>query len=169
MRVGIYSSIASGFLAELLRAYGQRHGKVRIDLIDGNAAEHVTAIRQLRLDFAFLSGGQAGSTVSVSFCGWSGVFVASPVDHALAAREELSWQDLAEETFIVCEVAPGQEIHDHLVRCLADLVRHPDIEVQQIGRDNLLPLVALGQGLTLVSEAMTVARLPGIFYRPIAG
>jgi DNA-binding transcriptional LysR family regulator len=108
VRVGIYTSIASGFLAELLRACRQRHSKVRTDLIDGNAAEHVTAIRQLRLDFAFLSGSQAGSTVSVSFCGWSSVFVASPVHHALAAaRGEPPWQDLAEETFIVCEVAPG--------------------------------------------------------------
>ena len=55
------------------------------------------------------------------------------------------------------------------MRELADLGRHPEIQVQSVGRDNLLPLVAIGQGLTLVSEAMTVAALPGITYRPIAG
>lgn len=169
VRIGIYSSIASGFLAELLRTYGQRHDKVRIDLIDGNAAEHVAAVRQLRLDVAFLTGTRGCPDCEREALWSERVFVAMPADHALAAREELAWQDLTEETFIVCEVAPGQEIHDHLVRCLADLGRHPEIEVQHIGRDNLIPFVALGRGLTLVSEAMTAAQLPGIAYRPISG
>ena len=52
VRIGIYSSIASGFLAELLRAYGQRHNKVHIDLIEGNPAEHVAAIPSLRSTLA---------------------------------------------------------------------------------------------------------------------
>lgn len=52
---------------------------------------------------------------------------------------------------------------------MTGLGRHPKIHVQRIGRDNLLPLVTLGQGLTLVNEAMTVAQFPGIAYRPIAG
>lgn len=169
VRIGIYSSIASGFLAELLRAYGQRHDKVRIDLIDGNPAEHVAAIRQLRLDVAFLTGTHDWIDCEREPLWSERVFAALPDDHILASREELVWDDLAAESFIVSMVAPGQEIHDHLVRCLADLGRHPEIEVQQIGRDNLLQLVALGRGLTLVSEAMTVAQFPGISYRPIAG
>lgn len=169
VRVGIYSSIASGFLTELLRAYGRRHGKVRVDLIDGNAAEHVAAVRQLRIDVAFLTGTHDWIDCEREPLWSERVFAALPDDHALAAREELAWDDLAGESFIVNVAPPGQEIHDHLVRCLADLGRHPEIEVQQIGRDNLLPLVALGRGLTLVSEAMTVAQLPGISYRPIAG
>lgn len=168
VRVGIYSSIASGFLVELLHAYGLRHGKVRIELIDGNPAEHVAAIRQFRLDVAFLTG-RCDRPGCERVHLWSErVFVVLPDQHPLAAYEELTWYDLAEESFIVSEVAPGQEIHDHLVRELARLGRHPEIQVQSVGRDNLLPLVAIGRGLTLVSEAMTVARLPGIIYRPIA-
>jgi len=167
VRIGIYSSIASGFLAELLRSYGQRHDKVRIDLLDGNAAEHLTAVRQLRLDVAFLTGTRGCLDCEREALWSEQVFVAMPADHALAACQELAWQDLADQTFIVCEVAPGQEIHDHLMRCLADLGRHPEIEVQHIGRDNLIPFVALGRGLTLVSEAMTAAQLPA--YRPITG
>jgi DNA-binding transcriptional LysR family regulator len=55
VRIGIYSSIASGFLAELLHAFGIRHGKVRIELIDGNPAEHVAAIRAWRVCGAAVS------------------------------------------------------------------------------------------------------------------
>ncbi len=142
---------------------------VRVDFLDGNPAEHIAAIRQLRLDVAFLTGTQDWIDCERVPLWSERVFAALPDDHVLVAREELAWDDLAGESFIVNVAPPGQEIHDHLVRCLADLGRHPQIEVQQIGRDNLLPLVALGRGLTLVSEAMTVAQLPGISYRPIAG
>ncbi len=167
IKIGIYSSIASGFLAELLRHYGDIHGKVRIELIDGNPAEHAAAIRQLKLDVAFVTGTQDWfdcDTVQL----WSErVFAVLPEAHVLAERDTLEWCQLVDEAFIVSEAAPGQEIHDYLVQRLAGLGRHPKISVQHVGRDNLLPLVALGQGLTVTSEATTAALFPGISYRPI--
>lgn len=169
VKIGIYSSIASGFLAELLHAYGARHDKVRIELVDGNPDEHVAAIRQFRLDIAFLTGERDWPGCDRAPLWSERVFVVLPDYHALTSRRTLEWSDLAAENFIVSEAAPGQEIHDHLVRGLAALGRHPAIQVQSVGRDNLLPLVAIGRGLTLVSEAMTVAMIPGITYRPIAG
>nr|WP_219848919.1 LysR family transcriptional regulator [Paracoccus sp. FO-3] len=169
VRIGIYSSIASGFLADVLHSFGQRHRRIRIEMIDGNPAEHVAAIRQLSLDVAFITGMREWVDCEREHLWSERVFVVLPDQHRLAAREDLEWRDVAEETFIVSETAPGQEIHDHLVRCLADLGRHPEIQVQQVSRDNLVPLVALGRGLTLVSEAMTVAQFPGAIYRPIRG
>lgn len=78
------------------------------------------------------------------------------------------WHELANGLFIVSEVAPGQEIRDYLVQRLADLGHHPEIQPQYVGRDNLLPLIAVGRGLTLTSEATTAVRFPGVCYRPIA-
>lgn len=43
---------------------------------------------------------------------------------------------------------------------LAGLGHHPDIQSQQVGRDNILSLVAVGRWLTLTSEPTTVARFP---------
>lgn len=169
VRIGIYSSIASGFLAKLLARYGRCHKDVRIELIDGEPAEHIAAIRQFRLDVAFLTGDREWPGCDRAPLWSERVFVVLPDFHPLAVLDEVMWGDLADEPFIVSEAAPGQEIHDHLVRELADLGRHPEIQVQSVGRDNLLPLVAIGQGLTLVSEAMTVAAFPDITYRPIAG
>lgn len=168
VRIGIYSSIASGFLADLLRDYSERHGTVRIELIDGNPDEHVAAIRQLRLDVAFITGTRDWLACERAALWSERIFAVLPDHHHLTARSELAWQDLMDEPFIVTEAAPGQEIHDYLVRELAGLGQHPEIQVQSVGRDNLLPLVAIGRGLTLVSEAMTVARFPGVAYRPIS-
>lgn len=169
LRIGIYSSIASGFLAELLGTYARRHSHVAIEVIDGNPNEHVAAIRQLNLDVAFITGTRDWSDCERTPLWSERVFAVLPELHRLSNGNGLEWCDLADESFIVSERAPGQEIYDHLVRCLAELGRHPTIQVHDVSRDNLVPLVALGRGLTLVSEAMTVAQFPGVTYRPILG
>ncbi|MBX5141264.1 LysR family transcriptional regulator [Rhizobium lentis] len=169
VRMGIFSSLASGFLPDLMRAYDRRHANVQIELVDGNPAEHVAAIRQLQLDVAFLTGKRDWPGCDATPLWSERVFVVLPQSHDLAAKEELHWPELAHEMFIVSEVAPGQEIHDYLVQRLADLGHHPEIQPQYVGRDNLLPLVALGRGLTLTSQATTAAQFPGVCYRPIAG
>lgn len=169
VRIGIFSSIASGFLAELLRRYEDHHPDVDIEMIEGNPAEHVAAIRQLSLDVAFVTGTREWSDCDTAYLWSERVFAVLPDNHILVEREELQWHDLIEQAFIVSDTAPGQEIYDYLVQRLADLGRHPTIRVQYVGRDNLLPLVTLGRGLTVTSEAMTAARFPGLCYRPIAG
>lgn len=169
VRIGIYSSIASGFLADLLGIYGLHHPEIQIEMIDGNPIEHISAIRQLSLDVAFITGTRNWPDCDQRHLWSERVFAVLPIHHALAKNKKLRWRDLAEETFIVSETAPGQEIHDHLVRRIADFGRHPVIQVQHVSRDNLMPLVALDRGLTLVSEAMTVAQFPGVVYLQILG
>jgi len=166
IKIGIYSSLASGFLAESLRAYDRCHAQVRIEFIDGDPADHVSAIRQLRLDVAFITGTSHWSDCEIEQLWSERVFAVLPSDHLLGDKQELKWHDLAGEQFIVSDGAPGPEIHDYLVQRLAKLGYHPLIHARFVGRDNLLSLVAVGRGLTLISEASTAAQFPGIVYRP---
>ena len=127
IRTGIFSSIASGFLRELLDAFAKVHPGVYVELIDGNPSEHIAAIRQLRLDVAFITG-----TIHWSECEteqlWSErVFLVLPSGHPLCKHDELDWVDLLGEKFIVSDRAPGEEIRDYLVQHLADLGQHPDL------------------------------------------
>lgn len=167
VRIGIFSSLASGFLYDLLRVYSLDHAEVRIELIEGAPADHVAAIRQFRLDVAFVTGTTKWADCETKHLWSERVFAVLPEGHDLALKEELSWDDLEVESFIVSDLPPGPEINDYLVQRLAALGHHPDIRQQYVGRDNLLQLVALGRGLTLTSEATTAARFPGICYRPI--
>lgn len=169
VRLGVYSSIASGFLADLLQAYGNRHPDVRIELANGSPDELVTAVRGLNLDVAFLAGDRDWPDCERAALWRERLFVVLPERHRLASNAEARWQDLVGEPFIVSEAAPGPEVQNLLLHRLTNVGGHPDIQVQRISRENLLPLVALGRGLTLVSEAMTAATLPGITYRPISG
>lgn len=167
VKVGIFSSLASGFLRELLNSYNRAHGGISIELITGNSAENVTSVRQLRLDVAFITGTARWSNCDSTRLWSERVFLVLPHHHLLAEAEEIEWADVAGEHFIVSDAAPGPEIHDYLVHRLAALDRHPDIEAQGVGRDNLMTLVAIGRGIAIASEAATAAQFPGVIYRPI--
>ena len=121
LRVGIFSSLASGFLQDLLRTFAAEHPGVHVEVADGNPAEHVAAIRQFRLDIAFLTGTLEWPRCETTYLWSERVFVVLPEAHALARKEEMKWHDLAHETFIVSDVPPGQEVHDYLVQRVADL------------------------------------------------
>lgn len=169
IRIGIFSSLASGYLTDLLQAYSGRHSRVRIEFFDGDPAEHIAAVRHVRIDVAFVTGTAERAGCDMAHLWSERVFAVLPECHHLATKTELDWRDLSHERFIVSDIAPGPEIQDYLVQRLADLGHRPDIELQAVGRDNLLPLVALRRGLTLTSEATTAAHFPGIVYRPIRG
>ena len=121
IRLGLLSSLASGFLHELLSAYDKRHPVVQIELINGNPAEHIAAIRQLRLDVAFITGLTQWPDCEAHHLWSERVFAVLPIGHPLSHRERIDWHDLACERFIVSDSAPGSEIHDYLVQRLSDL------------------------------------------------
>src|SRR5690606_12685406 len=157
IRAGIFSSLASGFLFDLLRAFSAHHPNVQVDLIDNNPPEHVAAVRKLCLDVAFITGTAAWDGCEAEHLWCEKVFVVLPDNHPLTGKPELGWGDLVSERLIVSDVAPGREIRDYLVARLAGVGRHRDIQSQQGGRDNVLSLVALGRGLTRTRQATTVA------------
>src|SRR5690606_16984303 len=97
------------------------------------------------------------------------IFAVLPEDNPLTACEELAWHDLLGHDFIVSNASPGREVHAHILREISRLGSEAEIKTQSVGRDNLLSLVAIGQGLTLISEAMALTRFPGTAYRPISG
>lgn len=168
IKVGIFSSLASGFLAELFRTYDEEHSSVMLDLVDGDPQEHIAAIRRFELDVAFITGTAEWDGCATEHLWSERVFAVLPSKHPLRRKKQLHWRDLCGQSFIVSEGAPGPEIHDYLVKRLAGFGQHPDIHAQFVGRDNLLAMVAVGRGLTLTSEAATGARIPGITYRSIA-
>lgn len=170
VRIGIFSSLGGGFLAELLHTYAKRNPAVRIDVIEGAPAVHISAIQRLQLDLAFLTGRPAADGCDTVYLWNERVFVVVPGESELAARSALTWDELRKYRFIVSESDPGPEIHDYLLKHLAELGhKNPDVERHNVGRDNLMYLVAIGQGLTLTSEATIATRFPGIVFRPLDG
>ncbi|TZG36012.1 LysR family transcriptional regulator [Agrobacterium sp. B1(2019)] len=169
VRIGIFSSLASGFIWELLNAYLSANPTVRPEIVEGGPSSHIAAVQRHHLDIAFLTGRPKADECEMAHLWNERVLVALPSRHELALKREIDWADLCERRFIVSEGDPGPEIYDYIIKHLADLGRHPLVERYGVGRDNLMTLVAMGQGLTLVSEAARGARFLGVVYRPLRG
>lgn len=168
LRIGLLSSLASGFLPELISRFCKLYDGIKVEFIDGDTAEHVTAIHRLHLDVAFVAGAAEWPGCQTEPLWLEKVFAVLPNGHRLAGEAELHWRELLDETFIVSRLAPGPEIRDYLLRRLADFGHHTAIQVHNVGRDNLLSMVALGCGLTVINEAITSTQISGVIYRPIA-
>ncbi|MEH3046644.1 LysR family transcriptional regulator [Sphingomonas adhaesiva] len=169
LRVGLFSSLASGFLSTLFRAFDADRAGVRIDFSDGHPSEHIAAVRMRHLDIAFITGTTEHARCETAHLWSEQVFAVLPASHPLAAQPSLVWRQLVGQTFITSEQSPNNEVHDVLIRRLSDLGQHPEVHRQHVGRDTLMSLVAIGLGLTLTSEAATSTSFDGVVYRPIAG
>lgn len=169
IKIGLMSSMASGFIADLVDVYAAEHRDVHIDYTEGEASEHVPAVRYHRLDIAFLTGVPLADGCEVAHLWNERVYVAMATDHELADKVELTWSDLRDRRFIISEAQSGTEIGDYLVKNLAQLGYHPDIQAHAVYRDTLMQIVAKGEVLTLTSEATIAAHFPGIVYRQLAG
>lgn len=169
IQIGIFSSLASGFLAQLLHAYSLSHKDVRIDIIEGAPSDHIAAVRLHNLDVAFVTGAPVLADCDTAQFWTERVYVVLPSNHALVAQGCIRWRDLRDELFVVSECDPGPEVRDFLTKHLSDLGAHPSIDRHRVGRDTLMQIVALGRGLTLTSESTIAAQFPGIVYRPLDG
>lgn len=167
LRIGILHSLACGFLPALLRAYLSDYPAVRPELVEGSPDAHVSAIQKRDLDIAFLAGTPRAEGCDLASLWEEPVFVAMPSLDRLARKREIKWDDLRDRRFIVTEAEPGPGIQAYLIKSLAVPGYRPQIERHAVSRDNLMSLVALGQGLSLTSEASIAARFPGVAYRRV--
>lgn len=169
VKVGLFSSLASGFLADLFRCYDENHSNVRADFFEGDTLDHANAIRRFELDVAFVLGSSVWPECETTYLWSEHIFVALSESHHLAAEPELTWDELAKHSFIVQDIGPGKQIREYIIRKIRESGVGPDVDVQHIGRYNVFNLVALGNRVTLVLESETSISIPGVTYRPIQG
>lgn len=167
LRIGLFLSLASGFLAEIIEQYVAAHGKVEIRLEESNAQRNISRVLAGDLDVAFVAG-----TPTVKGCAtlelWQErFFVALPSKHTLAGKADLCWEDIRQERFILSEDGSGPDIHDYLITRLSRIGFHPDIRLQGVGRENLMNMVARGFGLTLTTASTVTTTFSGVIFRPI--
>jgi DNA-binding transcriptional LysR family regulator len=169
LKIGLFSSLASGFLPELLRYYSARHPEVDVSIVEGPPSENLARLRAEQLDIAFVMGQPVARDCDVARLWSERVFVVLPDTHALCGKDAINWEDLKTEHFILTRSEVGMMIHDYVIKRLAALHQRPDIRQSPVARDTLVHMVGLGQGISLTSEAIIAMPFPHVAFRPIAG
>jgi len=169
LNIGILSSMAAGFLREVIRAYRERHADVAMHILEAASREQVALVRESRLDVAFVLGVPELLDCEVAQLWTEEIFVALPQGHMLCGCDEITWESLRHEKVILCQSELGGAIHDRLITRLAQFGYSPLVERLDVGREALMHLVALGLGVSFTSEATVATPFPEVTFRPIAG
>lgn len=90
VKIGILSSLASGFLCNLLRVYSKTNGNVHIDFMEGAASQHLAAVRNLQLDVAFVTSKPNGNDCDHKRLWYEQIFVAMQEGDRLAGNRSYS-------------------------------------------------------------------------------
>jgi DNA-binding transcriptional LysR family regulator len=167
LSIGVLTSLAGGFLRELIEKYALLHPEVAIEIRDGGRAEHVAALRARQLDIAFITGNGAIADCETAELWQERVHVALSADHHLAERESVEWSWLRDQKFLATKCAPGLEVHDYIVRRLADYSTYPAIEIMPCNQETLMNMVAIGRGITVVSAGWRFVSIPRLVLRPL--
>ncbi|MEH3116651.1 MAG: LysR substrate-binding domain-containing protein [Methylorubrum populi] len=168
LAIGLISSIAGGFVADLRCRFREAYPDVEQVVIEGPSARTVTLVRDGKLDVALVL-----DPVEAPDCRsrplWAEPFMIALTErHALANDDTVSWAGVAPETFLIRVGGTGSQLFEHVVRRLAERGRSPHVRRCDVGRDTLMHMVANGEGITLVNETVRQMHCPGVTFRSVA-
>jgi len=168
VRIGIVTTLASGFLRELIASFRDEFGSVNLDIHDGGRQDHLLAIRSRDLDVAFVTGNAPQADFDVVELWRERIHVAMAATHPLARHMALDWPQLRGEQLLITAHEPGSEVRDYIIRRTADYSTDPDVSARSVSQETLMHLVAIGEGITLVSEGRTSTTYPDLAFRPLS-
>jgi DNA-binding transcriptional LysR family regulator len=166
LRLGFYSSLSAGSLRATLLDYAQRFPAVEICTVEATRERLFDDLAIGALDVAIVTGDPTLAESKHALALWSErILVALPEDHRLASQEVVNWADLKGQTFLIGEHDPGPDIHDLLIAYLATPGDRPKVMKHNVSQANIMALVGIGYGATLVSDACLGAHYAGVVYR----
>lgn len=163
------SSPVSRFLSDLIRTFGAGHEGVRITFTECDIEMQIIAVRRLRLDVAFALNVTQWPGCDAARLWSERLFLALPVNHSLSEKSELCWSDLVGEALLISKIGQGYSLRNFLAQREVEIGGSLEVQEHELNPQSLLPLVALGLGVTLVCETRATASFPGLVFRPIAG
>ena len=166
--LGFPSGLHLNHLAPVISAFRKANPKVEFDYFHGLQGQQLKALRDGRLDIAFLG-------IPMHFDGlehqivWRIPFkVVLPQRHPHAKRSAFELADLRGEDFVFCTRESRPEFYDEFFRHCANAGFRPRV-VKEVGGypTNMLGLISVGLGLSVLPHFEQVERIHGIVWRAL--
>ncbi|KSB91704.1 hypothetical protein AS593_06680 [Caulobacter vibrioides] len=165
LRVGVAGPLGEGTLRSWLQRLAAEPQAPRITLQEASGERHLADLEAGRLDIAFVIGGPGGHNLCSAPAWLERLFLATPVDHPLAARRSVGWRDFIDERLVFSNDAHGEALQAFVRRRAGgEAVK---IACHGAGRESLRFLVGIGQGLTVVMAERGDEETHGIVLTPV--
>lgn len=167
LSIGFCTSISTGNLRATLTDFKNRHPQIELATVERSRTRLATALRNGTVDVVIVAG-DAPLPDNIARPLWSErILVSLPEDHVLAAGTVVNWTDLRNETVLLSQHDPGQEIEDVLISKLVSPADRPKIERHDVSRGIIKSLISMKLGISLVLESDIGASLAGLVYREL--
>lgn len=168
LRVGALDSAAAGFLPEVLYAFRQDHGRVRIQLEEATTSRQLQGLMTGRLDLGFLRPPVKEPDLQWEYLIQEKLLVALPERHHLHEREELGLHEILKEPLILPPKRTRPCTFGLVMRFFEAVGAQPNIVQEATEKQTIVAMVAAGMGVALVPEWVAMLRVRGVIYKPLA-
>lgn len=165
LRIGFAYSVLNWGLSEKLKSFHAEFPEVDIDATQMPVAEQEAAILANRIDIGFSVGEIELRDIASRQLGVEPLVVVLPVEHRLSACDEISLEQLADETFVGFMTST---VHDYITEACLAAGFSPRLSVQGPQVNTMIHMVAAGFGVTLAPRCDCRYPVPGASFHRIA-
>jgi len=168
LSLGFLSGLHLNYLAPVIELYRKAHPKVSFDFFQGLNAQQMRAVREGRVDIAFVTLPTPLDEFAHQVI-WRVPFkVVLPTRHRLAKKAKFELGDLRGEDFVFCTRESRPEFYDEFFRQCANAGFRPRI-VKEVGGypTNMLGLISVGLGISVLPHFHGVEQIEGIVWRTL--
>lgn len=167
LHIGVHALTPDCFLDRLLGRFRSTRPGVLLDITEGTAREALLMVRESRLDLAFMACTHEIPDLQSRVIWRDRLMVALSAGHPLAARQDVEWRQLAQETFLVRHGGTGPQVHDLIVARSAGKWLTPTIQRVDVERTTLMSMIAAEHGISLFVEEGTTENTANVAFLPI--
>ncbi|MBN4666914.1 LysR family transcriptional regulator [Pandoraea nosoerga] len=177
LSLGFVSTADYGVLPPLLREFGERYPRVRLQLLEATSDVQVEALMDGRIDAGlFIPPVPARYASELSYL----PIVREPLMLALPAGKgeaatgadglpsgTVSLADYADEPLVIFPRRVAPAFYDIIMECYAALGLTPRVGQEAIQMQTIVSLVSAGMGVALVPQSLCHLRRTGVTYRSL--
>jgi DNA-binding transcriptional LysR family regulator len=166
--LGFLSGLPLNHLASAIEKFRRQHPKVELDYVQGGTSQQLKALREGRLDVAFVN--LPAPLDGLEHCViWRVPFeVVLPRRHPLTQRREFELAELQGEDFVFCTRESRPEFYDDFFRHCSNAGFRPRVVKEAGGYPtSMLALVAAGVGVGVLPHFPDTERITGLAWRPL--
>ena len=151
--VGYCSPLMAGSLRLAISDYLTRFPDVQFDGIEAGLERLMHGLQSYTIDVAVAPVGQLEDGITTRNVWSEKLYAVLPDDHELATRDQIYWQDLRREIFVVPSGGLGPIFENLIASRLTEQGRRPNIIVQDTSLESVLSIVAAKRYISIATGA----------------
>ena len=162
-------SVPFSVLGDLFERFRKGHDGVSVEIVESTSSGSWALVQQRTVDVAFVARTPGNGAPRSLHLRDEQMMAVLPKSHSLAGARKLSFEELRRERFILGASGAGPDLQQHLTKRMAKWGAEPRVQLHSVGFCNLINMVALGFGVTLVTGTPPRAATDGVVVIPLAG